>query len=238
MKKSAMAIEFLGICGSGKTYLNGKLKAMLQNENIEVYDRTDLYTQQKLNKATRLLSGIKLLFNPTYFLLYTDLLFTSFDKNRFNYLTKILLQQEYLTRQLKKTNSTVYLIDEGFTHLQWTFIGDCSSNNKNKVKKYLNKLYKKYKNAEFMLLCIDGNAELSYHRINNREQGWPKCFSEEDEISKLQKLNDYLNEYEIILSLLPKDVKKQHIPAAFDDNDIELCFRNIMEKVADTKERV
>ena len=201
-------VELTGIPGSGKTFLSNQLFDCLSSDkkmsSFTFHNRRTIYYERNEHGLRKLLSTLSLLFNHLYLKLFLLLLFSPKYKRerkpKLKYLIKILLQQRFVTKKTKNCDNNVFIIDEGFIHLQYIFLENMhSSSSLQKHMVLLTKMLSQYRNTFFVTFFVECDVKKAFERIQSRDQGWPIGFlgkTDSDKINYLMKqfsVFNYLN---------------------------------------------
>lgn len=223
-----VVVEMTGIPGAGKSHLTNNIKSYFKGRYaVNVIDQNDLYREKNLHGLKKFLTGVKILLDPTYLPVF----FACFSQpvksgRKIKYLLKILFQQEYLLRRLKNQPREIYILDEGFLQLYSIYMDD---RKEEKIRKRLYRLLNLYpKNVNAFVLYIDGDAEMSFKRLEQRQGKYPTSYWEcPDEKAKKEYLEGFRAACERLTAGLPDYVRVMRIPADFNESDVEKICREI-----------
>ena len=236
-----MIVEFVGVPGSGKTYISQAFCDYINsyNRNLYVFHRYDI--EKKIHKDGKV-KNVILLF-PYIFNIYFLLMIINIVSRRSTMVARINLLKIFLLRVLtyqkikdmnKHNKKNIYILDEGFLHFSIAFFRQNKElPESSKLKNYMNILDKiiSYKDINKIFVFIESDIKKNYRRIEKRESGWPggtKLLCDEE---KMEYLEENYKGYSVI-----RDNKNLGVRSIIIDNSSQLTdyscyFDEIIEKL-------
>lgn len=238
-----LIIEFIGIPGSGKSYiakkLNNYLNKLLPEHNVLSYH--DIYNEIKRDGKKNILKVLNLMKNKSFNMMLISILNRKSSINSRKNMVKRFVFRILVYQKIKeimdKKSDTVLVLDEGFLHFSIAYFRqNAEKPNNEKLSFYLCELDKiiGYLSIPKVFIFVDNNVKESFNRIEKREQGWPGFIGELDE----DKKNRYLEgNYECYLELrnsVSIQTKKLFIDNTSFREDYPYAFSELIEYIKDT----
>lgn len=208
LEAGGLLIEFVGVPGSGKTYISFLLEEYLTKAGFKVFHGHELNKRiSRTGKLKKIISLTPYLFKPSAIALAIKILFRKSPMHSRVILLKIYLHTLLVYKHIH-FHPGIYILDEGFLHFSISFFRQNNEvPDETNLQRYLGALNKiiAYKDIRVLYLFIESTPEENYNRIENRERGWPGRIGQQTVEGKRKYLYENFKCYD--------ELKKCHLSA-------------------------
>ena len=219
-----MIIEFIGIPGSGKTFISKQLEKYLKDNlsnKVKIFNSHDLVIKVKNDgKINNIIKLIPLLLNLSFLKLFKNIILRQGNISSNLYLFKIFLIRLLMYKKIneisKNNKEFIFILEEGWAHFSIALLRKKIENMNTSILdqyfKYLNDVVKYFIEDNYYIF-IDSCTSENYIRIENRSKGWPGSLGNESKKKKEKFLNESNNFY-------------KYLKSYYEFNGISTCIDN------------
>jgi len=210
-----MIIEFVGIPGSGKTYISNKLNHYLKGNfpNQKVVHNKDLFHKIKKNGKLKAIKNlIPILFKLSFYKMLFHILIGKASYKQKKQLIIIFLIRLLMYKEIEKKQSQdyIFVLDEGFSHFSISYFRQQKIiPNQGDFNQFFAKIdiLLNYHSFYKYYIFIDSHVDKNYQRIEKRSKGWPQGTKEFSYDNKIKYLNKNLEVYQAVKTFITRKEK-------------------------------